>query len=183
MHQYCLYLSWAGWPPEVWAAWAQFAAACIVGFFAIWVPARIARNADRRLSEADRLRARSFVLACEQDYRDIIENLSVNEFLNPAGDNVHAHDAWVRCFDYPERVDRRLGVLHEAGPAATHLQSAFAELIEVKNYWNRHRGKVAEVGKDMSAVDRDYNERLHASLRHFKAAMTEIDKLLDRPPH
>lgn len=43
MHEYCFYLDWSGWKPEVWAAWAQ----AILSAAAIYWASRLARRQDR----------------------------------------------------------------------------------------------------------------------------------------
>lgn len=43
MHEFCFYLDWSGWKPEVWAAWAQ----AILSAAAIFWASRIAKRQDR----------------------------------------------------------------------------------------------------------------------------------------
>lgn len=183
MNEFCFHLKLDGWKPEVWAAWAQFAAACIVGFFAIWVPARIAKNAEKRQSRNEWLRARSFVLAREQDLEDVFDNLLENEHTNPRGEPIKDHNKWVRCFEIPASIELSFGSLHEAGPAAEHLQSAFSELVDVRDYWNHHRAVLAGRGADAMELDTNANVRMHNVLKNMRLALVEVDRLLGRENH
>jgi hypothetical protein len=74
--EYCFYLDWAGWSPEVWAAWAQ----AILSAVAIVVAARMATNQDRR---ARRSRVEGY-FSLVSDVQDQVENSYVL-FLNLEG--------------------------------------------------------------------------------------------------
>lgn len=43
MHQFCFYLDWVGWPPQVWAAWTQ----ALLSAAAIYAASRLATRQER----------------------------------------------------------------------------------------------------------------------------------------
>lgn len=140
MNQFCFYLDWSGWKPEVWAAWVQAIGAIGAIIFSYLAGSRAERARKRR--EHERARSYGFLVIPQLE-------LLWNNILNAKSefDRLPADDERItRWLTISPQLSALLPELHHLGDASIAIHEAlnavetFRDDIEANHYYIRNDG-------------------------------------------
>lgn len=93
MHEFCFYLSWAGWKPEVWAAWVQAVGSVAAIIAAYWI-ARWQHSQELKAQRRQAaLEAKSLAMVHLRDAKDLLDR--IGRELSEVEKRDVTQDGWV----------------------------------------------------------------------------------------
>lgn len=140
MNQFCFYLDWSGWKPEVWAAWVQAIGAIAAIIFSYLAGSRAERA--RRKQEQERARSYGYLVIPELELLwNNIHNAKSEFDRLPADDEIIT-----RWLTTSPKLSALLPELHHLGDASIAIHQAlnaaetFRDDIETNHSYIKHDG-------------------------------------------
>lgn len=130
MHEFCFYLSWAGWKPEVWAAWVQAIGSVVAIAVAVSIPWWQHRRERREKSHDAALMARSMATAYLRYVKEFHQNLS--EGLIELGQcNPATRQRWTLSWIViPQQLWDDVKSMHHLGDPGGYVLRSIYNLLE-----------------------------------------------------
>lgn len=171
--RYCFYLDFAGWKPEVWAAWVQ-AIGSVAAILAAYILARRAESlAHGQAATAAMLRAKSRALALVTPVQ-IYANTIRPAFEEVASYGIDSYPNLLETTALPNEIVEAAQSIHELGPAA----ESFLKFVRAQQLTQRSFHEVIEA--DSAGVDGPQMDALElASRTRFDTLYTAVAVALD----
>lgn len=157
MSEFCVYLEWAGWKPEVWAAWVQAIGSVLGIATAIAVPAWLFRQERTRRANEQAQRAKGYALFLLPMVRRLLRNVRHAEWRLSQNDAHFELDEISKLLSLPVELHQNSIVMHELGGIGSVLQDAIQgvsgleSLIDSHDFYLRHGGEYHDY--ETGAVD------------------------------
>lgn len=147
MNEFCFYVDWSGWKPEIWAAWVQAVGSVLGIAAAVAVPWWLFRK-DRQHREIERTqRAKGYALTLLPSVRKLLSQVRHTEYrLSQEGAHFELYDI-AELLTVPAELQQQAIIMHELGEPGSLLQDALqrttqlASLIGDHEFYLRYGGE------------------------------------------